>query len=200
MRNPRAAGEALSAISCQQSAFTGILLMADGCRRLIQKARTDPGVRIDAPIPQERPPAAHFLDTREIDLRDQDRLTILRGFGDDRAERIRQERRAPELDPVAGSPPLTRMPVLSFPLSALRRGGQGVRSGPLVAHAVHRGDVTAVGDAVAALDGAPGVELLGAVGRLLLRVPADGCRITEEGGALQRGETRALRIPLIPAH
>src|SRR5437667_7637857 len=102
--------------------------------------------------------------------------------------------------PSPDPPPLTRMPVLSFPLSALRRGGQGVRSGPLVAHAVHRGDVTAVGDGVAALDGAPGVELLGAVGRLLLRVPADGCRITEEGGALQRGETRALRIPLIPAH
>src|SRR2546425_7859296 len=112
-----------------------------------------------------------------ISPRNQARLTILRGPREDRAERIRQERRAPELDAV-------RAPA-----------GE-----PLVAHAVYRGDVTAVGDGVAALDGAPGVELLGAVRRLLLGVPADGRRITEQRGALQRREARALRIPLIPAH
>src|SRR5439155_1694803 len=53
---------------------------------------------------------------------------------------------------------------------------------------------------VATLDGAPGVELLGAVGRLLLGVPADRRRIEQHVGALQRSEACAFGIPLVPAH
>ena len=34
---------------------------------------------------------------------------------------------------------------------------------------------------------------------LLVRVPADGGRVEEHGGALQRGQPRALGIPLVPA-
>src|SRR5205823_10268820 len=148
MRKPRAAGEARSAISCQPSGIPGVVLTADSRRRIIEEPPGDAVVRIDAPIPQEGPPATHLLDAPEVDLGDEERLTIGRGLRDDHAERIRQERRAPELDPVA--PGYT-----------------------LVAHAVHRRHVAAVGDGVAALDRAPGVELLGAVRRLLLRVPAD---------------------------
>ena len=61
------------------------------------------------------------------------------------------------------------------------------------------GDVDAVRDGVGALHGAPGVELRGAVLRLLRRVPADRRRVEENGGAQQRGQPRRLRVPLIPA-
>ena len=53
---------------------------------------------------------------------------------------------------------------------------------------------------MAALDRAPGVELLGAVRRLFFRMPADGGRIEQHGGALERREPGALGVPLIPAH
>ena len=65
--------------------------------------------------------------------------------------------------------------------------------------AVHHRDVHAVRDGVAALDGAPGVALAGAVLALLVRVPADGGRKEEDDRALERGEARALRVPLVPA-
>ena len=65
--------------------------------------------------------------------------------------------------------------------------------------AVHDGDVDAVRDGVPALDGAPGVALGVAVLRLLLRMPADRGRVEEHDRALQGGEARALRVPLVPA-
>src|SRR5439155_24284376 len=114
-----------------------------------------------------------FLWGPVVDLADHERLTIARGLRDDPPERICPEGRAPELDPVSGPDLRTRVPVWTFPLSAMRRGGQGVRPRPFVAYSVHRRDVASVGDGVAALDRAPGVELLGAVRRLLFRVPAD---------------------------
>src|SRR5438034_2346192 len=175
MRKPRAAGEALSAIGCQQSASTGILLTADGWRRIIEEPAAEAFVRIYAPISQERPPPAHLLDAPEVDLPDQDRLPILRRLGDDRPKRIGEERRAPEVDPVSPS-----------------------RS--LVAHPVHGRDVTAVGDRVASLDRSPGVELLGTVRGLLLGMPADRRGIEQDAGTLQRREACAFGIPLVPAH
>ena len=65
---------------------------------------------------------------------------------------------------------------------------------------VHRGHVAAIRNRVASLNGAPGVELLGAVRRLFLRVPADRRRVEEDIRALQRGEASSLGIPLVPAH
>ena len=64
-------------------------------------------------------------------------------------------------------------------------------SAPFVADAVDRGDEDAVGDGVRALDGFPRAVLRGAVLRFLGRVPADGRRVDEHVGALQRGEPRA---------
>src|SRR5207245_5213552 len=52
----------------------------------------------------------------------------------------------------------------------------------------------------AALNGAPRVELFLAMAVLLGRMPADGRGIEQDVGALQGGEARAFRIPLIPAH
>src|SRR5207245_9130765 len=95
------------------------------------------------PIPHDRPSPAHLLDAVEIDLCDHDRLAIGRGFRNHRPERIRQERRAPELD--------------ALPIPAVARS--------FLPYAVDRGDITSVGDRVAALDRAPGVELPAAVHR-----------------------------------
>src|SRR5205807_7708831 len=135
-------------------------------------------VGIDPSVTQERPPPAHLLDAAEIDLRDHDRLAVPRRFRDHRPERIREERRAPELDAV--------------PIPSVARS--------FMSYAVDGSYVATVGDGMAALDRAPGVELLGAVRRLLIRMPADGSRIEQHGGALQRREPRALGIPLIPAY
>ena len=72
-------------------------------------------------------------------------------------------------------------------------------TGLLVADAVDGGDVAAVGDGVAALDGFPGVVLLRAVLGFLARMPADGGGVEEDLRALQRGEPRGFGIPLVPA-
>ena len=94
------------------------------------------------------------------------------------AEGVGEERRAPELDAVRAC------------TAALR---------PLVPDAVHRGDEETVRDRVRTLDRAPGVELLGAVLLPLVRVPADCRGIEKNVGALQRRQSRALRVPLVPA-
>ena len=135
-----------------------------------------PRVGVDAAVAQERPVAAHLLHAREVHLADQDLLLVGRRLGDHDAEGIGDERRAPELEP---GPP---------------------SGGPLVADAVHRRDVDAVGDGVASA-GWSARRRAGAApySRLLVRVPADRGRVEEHGGARERGEARAFRIPLVPA-
>src|SRR5439155_22270522 len=64
-------------------------------------------VRIRSPVPQKRPVAAHFLDPRQIDLREHQCL-VLSGLRDHDAEGIAHKRVAPELDPR--SPPLPLPP------------------------------------------------------------------------------------------
>src|SRR5439155_1350714 len=113
----------------------------------------DPRVGVDPPVAQERPAAAHLLDTGEIHLSDEDRFAIARRLRHHDAERVGEERRTPELDAVRAI------------TGALRRA--------LVPDAVHCGDEETVRDRVRTLDRAPGVELLGAVLLPLARVPAD---------------------------
>ena len=96
------------------------------------------------------------------------------GFGHHHAERIGDERSAPEFQAVLGR--------------------------PFEAHAIHRRHVDAVGDGVGALDGAPGIVLRRAVFRLLRRMPADGGGIEQHLRAAERGQTRGLGIPLVPAN
>ena len=62
------------------------------------------------------------------------------------------------------------------------------------------GDIDAVGDGVGALDRLPGIVLRCAEFLFLCGVPADGGGIKEHFGALQRGQTRAFGIPLVPAN
>ena len=98
---------------------------------------------------------------------------IVRRFGEHAAERIADERRAPEFEP------------------AFRR--------PFEADAIHRRDIDAVGDGVRALHGPPGIVLRRAVLRLFGGMPADGGRIEKNVRARERGEARRFGIPLVPA-
>src|SRR4029077_20168377 len=66
--------------------------------------------------------------------------------------------------------------------------------------AIHHRDVHAVRDGVAALDGAPGIELRGAEFFFLRRMPADARGIKNHLSALQRYRSRAFRVPLVPAN
>lgn len=86
--------------------------------------------------------APHLLDTPAVAL-DEDLLAIGRGLGHHHAERIGDKAVAPELEAMLGR--------------------------ALEADAIHGGDVDAVGDGVAALHGAPGVELSRTVLRLFRR-------------------------------
>ena len=65
--------------------------------------------------------------------------------------------------------------------------------------AVYGSHVDAVGDGMRPLDGPPRVELRGAKLILFRRVPADSRGKEQHLGALQRGDARALGIPLVPA-
>src|SRR5256712_9545760 len=159
-----------------------------------QESLADPRVGVDPPVAQERPAAAHLLDTGEIHVSDEARFAIERRLRHRGGERVGAERRTPELDAVAGPHPL-RLP----PLRIAERGDGGARFRPLVPDAVHCGDEETVRDCVRTLDRAPGVELLGAVLLPLARVPADRRGIEKDVGALQRREARALRVPLVPA-
>ena len=69
----------------------------------------------------------------------------------------------------------------------------------LESDAVRRGDVHAVGDGVAALDRAPGVDLRRAELGFLRRMPADRRRIEQDLRAEERRNARGLGIPLVPA-
>src|SRR2546422_8421685 len=77
-----------SAISRQPSALVG------------EKSVLNIGVRVGAAVAQERPVATHRFDPGQVDLRQHERL-VLGGLGHDDAERIADERMAPELEPCA---------------------------------------------------------------------------------------------------
>src|SRR5260221_4933785 len=62
----------------------------------VDEAPLDVFVGVDAPVAKEGPVAPHVLDAGEIDLADEDLLLVRRGLGDHHAERIGDERGAPE--------------------------------------------------------------------------------------------------------
>src|SRR6267154_3434999 len=148
--------------------------MTENDESIGEKAMLNIRVRVDAAVAQERPIAAHLLDPGGIDLRQYERF-VGRGLGHDDAERIAHERMAPEFD--AGA----------------------LAAQALETDTIDRGDPAAIGDRVAALNRFPRIELLLAELLLLRRMPADGGGVEQNVRALQRGETRGLRIPLVPA-
>jgi hypothetical protein len=143
----------------------------------VDKPPRDPLVRVDPPVAEERPAAAGLFDAGEVDLGDERLFAVGRRLGENGAERVAEETRAPELD----------------------AGGRGVAGRLLEADAVDGRDEDAACDGVAALDGAPGLPLGRPVRRLLGRMPPDGGRIEEDLGALEGRQPRGLRVPLVPA-
>src|SRR5207249_1084395 len=76
----------------------GRRVTADGS--IGEKTMLNAAVCIGAPVAQERPVAADFLDPSEIDLRQHECL-VLGGLDHHHAERVTDERMAPEFDPGA---------------------------------------------------------------------------------------------------
>src|SRR5690606_15562398 len=58
---------------------------------------------------------------------------------------------------------------------------------------------TAVGNRMCALCSLPRHVLAFTDARLLLRMPADGGRVDQDLGTLERRQPRCLRVPLVPA-
>jgi uncharacterized protein (TIGR00730 family) len=129
------------------------------------------GVGIDTAVAEEmRPDAAEILDDApKVEVVVEDFLVFGGGLGDDFAVGIGDERAAPELGSVVG------------------------------AAAVDGGEVAAVGDGVAALDGFPGAVLGLAESGFFLGQPADGGGVDEDLRAAESHQTGGFRIPLVPA-
>ena len=70
----------------------------------IQKPLGDRGVGVDAAVAEERPVAAGLLLELRVALGEEDLLGVAAGPGEDAAERVGQERAAPELEAAAGGP------------------------------------------------------------------------------------------------
>ena len=134
-------------------------------------------VGVDAAVAKEGPVTAGFFALSGIAFNDEDFFFVVRGFGENAAEGIGDERVAPEFE--AG--------VTCFGFA-------------LEADPINDRDVNAVGDCVGALDGAPSVELGGAELSFFVGMPADAGGIKNYLRALQSSEARAFRIPLIPAN
>ncbi len=143
----------------------------------LEPAIRDGMVCVDASIAQEWPVSARVFALRGIALDDENFLFVVRSFSDYLPKRIGDERIAPELET-----------------------GIAVSRPAFVADAIHDGDVHAVRDRVCALDCFPCVELRRAELRLLMRMPPDARRIENHLRAAERGKSRTLGIPLIPAN
>src|SRR6187549_2626525 len=94
--------------------------------RLTAPALRDVAIRVDAAVAQERPVAAHVLGAGGVAFGNHDFVLVVLAFRPDYAERVADERRAPELDAAV------------------------LRS--LMPRTIDRRDVDAVGDRMSALD------------------------------------------------
>ena len=134
-------------------------------------------IGVDAAVTEEGPIAAGLFALRGIAFNYQDFFFVVRGFGQNAAEGIGNERIAPKFEAS----------VAFFGFA-------------FVADTINDRDVNAVGDGVGPLDCAPRIELSGAELGFLVRMPADAGGIKDNLCALQSGEARTFRIPLIPAN
>ena len=121
------------------------------------------------------------LDLVQIARDDEHFLFVCRGLGGDLAVGLGDEALAPEFDAV------------------LADGSAGGVEDFFDADAVGRACVAPIGDGMGALDEFPAFVLCGAELGFFARMPADGGGVEENLGPLQRGQSRAFGIPLIPA-
>src|SRR5688572_5090583 len=119
---------------------------------LVDQTLREIAVGIDAPVAEEWPVRARDVDFAEIERHEEVLFFLHAGLGDDLPGRARDETLPPELDAVTAG-------------------------GTFQTDAVCDRYVTAVRDAVTALDQFPRAVLVLAVFLLLARVPADGGRI-----------------------
>src|ERR1039458_4746666 len=146
----------------------------------IQEPAGNRRISVDSPVAQKRPVAADVFESFQIHVAYKDFFPVVRGFSDDAAKGIAEERRAPEFESLAGSGLATDVPGLE-------------------ADSIHHRNINSIRDGVRALNGTPGVVLHHAKLSFLRGMPTDRRRIKEHGSPLQRREPRALRKPLIPA-
>src|SRR6266478_9878891 len=147
----------------------------------VNHAAGDGSVGVDAAIAQEGPIAANLFQMAQVNLAKQDFFFVMRCFCQHSTERIAEERSSPELESLAGSR-------IAADVAGLK------------AHSVHDTDIHPIGNRMRALNGAPGIVLCNAKLGLLRGMPPNGSWIEENGRSLQRGESCAFGIPLIPTH
>ena len=140
--------------------------MAMSFHLLIEKTFRDGLVGIDAAVAEKGPVATRLLDEMRIDFADENLLFVVRGLGNDAAERVGKKRSAPELDALTFSAVAANIAVF-------------------VADAVDRTDIHSVGNGMGALDGLPGAILRLAKLGFFRWMPADRGRIEQNAGALQ---------------
>ncbi len=110
-------------------------------RTKTKKSFAEPAVQdglvgVDAAVAEEGPVAAGFFALGGITFDDENFFFVVRGFGENTAERIGNKGISPELE-----------------------AGVALFRFAFVADAIDHGDVNAIGDSVSALDGTPSVEL-----------------------------------------
>src|SRR5437868_13641457 len=142
---------------------------------LINQSLLNPSVSINSAITQEGPVGPVFVDPLPINLCGHNFFAINRTFGDDFAIRAADKTLAPEFDAITAG-------------------------GCFMPNAIRRRDIATVRDGMTTLNRFPRRMLRPAKLLLLLRMPADRCRIKNDLRAAQRGQARRFRIPLVPAN
>ena len=143
-------------------------------RILVNKPPDEIAIGINPPVAQERPVRARRVHLAKINGHNQNFLLGRAGLGENFTGRAGDKTLPPKFNALARE----------F----------------FMADAIDSGDVTAIGNGMAALDGFPRVVLVHAVFLFFSRMPADGRRVKKDLRALQCGEPRGFRIPLVPAN
>ena len=148
-----------------------------GKNGLIDKSPGNISVVLDAAVAEEWPPAAHILAVLQVDIYHQALFFLIAGTVVELTLRTGYETAAPELDALG----LTAWIGLET-------------------YAVYGDDRQSVGYGMASHHGSPRLALallllLGIIGGI-----ADGGRIDEHFGSLQRHQTGCFGIPLVPAN
>src|SRR5271170_1589152 len=106
----------------------------DSMKSFAKPAVEDGLIGVDAAVAEEGPVAAGFFALGWVAFDYQDFFLVVRGFGENSAERVCNERISPE-----------------------GQAGAAFFGFAFIADAIHHRDVNAIGDSVGTLDGAPGV-------------------------------------------
>src|ERR1700730_16861223 len=141
----------------------------------------DVGIAVDAAVAQEGPVASDVFQNAEVDLAHQNFLVVVRGLSDNAAERVAEKGASPEF-------------------KAISRDRVAPYVSGFMSHSIYHSHEHAIGNGMGALNGSPSIMLRLAELSFLRGMPADRRRKEEHQRALQRGMSRAFRIPLVPAN